>query len=408
MYLVKHKQTDDLFIKENRIEHMYRNPLNFIRALCLTKLRMVLTLLTCVFAIWGLSGLIFKESIETAKANIEQTKPSKTSQPVSVRIQSSQSKFFRTEMNLQGRTAASRIVDIKTEVSGKIREIVAKEGEFVSVNTPILKIAVNDRAVRVDQAKASLKQRRLQVEAARKLAKQSFGTKVRLAEAEAQFSQAKADLVRFNIDLENTIITAPFDGIFNSKTKDLGAFLNAGDTIGVLVDLSPIKVVVQVSERDIGVLKTGILGSVILSDGSLHEGVVNYVASLSDNITRTFRVELIVPNNNTQIRAGLAAQVKLRAKEIKAHKVPQSSLTLSEKGKIGIKVVNKLQQIEFKPVDILNDGINGTWVSGLDDIVNIVVVGQDYVNTGQVVTTVDTSKRDLNEPRDTETVLISE
>jgi multidrug efflux system membrane fusion protein len=149
---------------------------------------------------------------------------------------------------------------------------------------------------------------------------------------------------------------------------------------------------VEVSEKDIGSLKTGMSGSVKLSDGSSYNGTVNYVASLSDNSTRTFRVELVVPNDSAHILAGLAAQVNLPAEEIKAHRIPPSSLTLSDDGRIGVKIVGILKTINFRPVKILNDGVSGTWVSGLEDEVDIVVVGQGYVNTGQLVTTVDVSE----------------
>ena len=264
--------------------------LKFVRTLYTNRVRISLILVLCIGGPWVLSELMSKPSIETANANIDQKASPRISNLVAVRTHKSISKPFQSELLLQGRTAASRFVNLKAEISGKIVEVLAKEGDFVRAGTAILKIAVNDRAVRVEQAKASLNQRRLQVDAARKLAKESFGTQVRLAEAEAQFSQAKVNLLRFNIDLENTIIKAPFDGIFNSKTKDLGAFLNAGDIVGTIVDLSPIKIVVEVSEKDIGSLKTGMPGSIKLSDGSSYNGTVNYVASLSDNSTRTFRV----------------------------------------------------------------------------------------------------------------------
>ena len=367
--------------------------LKFVRTLYTNRVRILLILVLCIGGPWVLSELMSKPSIETANANIDQKASPRISNLVAVRTQKSISKPFQSELLLQGRTAASRFVNLKAEISGKIVEVLAKEGDFVRAGTAILKIAVNDRAVRVEQAKASLNQRRLQVDAARKLAKESFGTQVRLAEAEAQFSQAKVNLLRFNIDLENTIIKAPFDGIFNSKTKDLGAFLNAGDIVGTIVDLSPIKIVVEVSEKDIGSLKTGMPGSIKLSDGSSYNGTVNYVASLSDNSTRTFRVELVVPNDSANILAGLAAQVNLPAEEIKAHQIPPSSLTLSDDGRIGVKIVSVLKTISFRPVKILNDGVSGTWVSGLEDEVDIVVVGQGYVNTGQLVTTVDVSEK---------------
>lgn len=334
---------------------------------------------------WIGSGKISGQGANTSNAKADLAAEIKEEPPVAVRVHQSVAKAFESNITLQGRTAASRMVDLRAEVSGRVEEVLVLEGQSVLSGQPILQIAINDRAARLDQAKASLEQRRIQVEAARSLAKQSYGTQVRLAEAEAQFQQARADVVRFELDLSNTNVKAPFDGILDTRAVDVGAVLNIGDKIGAVVDLDPLKVTAQISERNIRDVFVGKSGTMVLADGSSLTGQISYVASISDQNTRTFKIELLVSNPDSNILAGLAAQLSLPAGERMAHAVPPSVLTLADDGQIGIKTVDKEKKIRFWPVELLDDGSEGTWVAGLPDEATIVIVGQDYVAEGQKV-----------------------
>ena len=340
---------------------------------------------------WIASGMLTSNGSDSTNANAESELNQAEAAPPSVRVQNSTAQSFQSEIILQGRTAASRTVELRAEVSGRAEELLVMEGRPVTKDDAILKIAINDRAARLAQARASVEQRRIQVEAARQLAKQSFGTQVRRAEAEAQFQQARADVVRFELDLANTTVRAPFNGIFDTRETDVGAVLNVGDKIGTVVDLDPLKVTGQISERNVRKVKIGMPGSVVLSDGTEIEGELSYVASVSDPSTRTFKIELLVPNPNSVVLAGLAAQLRLPAGEELAHSVSPSVLTLSDNGQIGIKTVDTNDTIRFWPVTILDDGPQGTWVAGLPPKATIVVVGQDYVAVGQKVDPVTVS-----------------
>lgn len=334
---------------------------------------------------WVGSGMISGSGPDPRNANADQARTPVEPPPISVRVQTSSAEAFQSDITLQGRTAASSNVELRAEVSGRAEKILVQEGQPVTKGQAILKIAVNDREARLNQARAALEQRRIQVEAARQLAKQSFGTQVRLAEAEAQFEQAKADVVRFELDLENTTIRAPLDGIFDTRETDVGAVLNVGDKIGTVVDLDPIKVTGQISERNVRDVEIGMPGRMVLSDGTAVSGEISYVASVSDPNTRTFKIELMVPNQDSQILAGLAAQLRLPAGRRMAHSVSPSVLTLADDGRIGIKTVADDNTVKFWPVEILDDGPDGTWVAGLPNQATIVIVGQDYVAVGQKV-----------------------
>ncbi|MCB2108476.1 MAG: efflux RND transporter periplasmic adaptor subunit, partial [Rhodobacteraceae bacterium] len=313
-----------------------------------------------------------------------------------VRVVRSEAQPYVGGVVLQGRTAASRSVELRAEVSGKLEKVLVDRGQPVTAGQNLFQIAVQDRKVKVDQARAFLEQRRIQVQAARELAKQSFQSQVRLAEAEAQFVQAQADLERFELDLANTLIKAPFDGVLDTRLIDEGAYLNNSDRLGTVVDLDPIKVTAQISERNVSEAEVGMTAKIVLTDGSKIDGKVSYIASVSDPNTRTFTIEALAPNPEGKVLAGLAAQIRLPFGQNLAHLISPSVMTLSDEGRIGIKAVDDENKVKFWPVDIIDDGPEGTWVSGLPDEFTLIVVGQEYVAVGQTVTPVWTEQTDAS------------
>src|SRR3546814_6168800 len=101
--------------------------------------------------------------------------------------------------------------------------------------------------------------------------------------------------------LSYTIIRAPFDGIVDLRLVELGDFVDRGDTNARLVDLDPMLIVTQVNERDVQSLTVGAPGKARLIGGLTVEGRIRHISSVADEATRTFRVELEVPNPDRRI-----------------------------------------------------------------------------------------------------------
>lgn len=337
-------------------------------------------------ALWVASGFFGRDEPPPSRGAPGAADPA-TAAPT-VRVIRSEAKPYVGGVVLQGRTAASRSVDLRAEVSGKLEAFLVDRGQAVTEGQELFQIAVNDRAAKLDQARAFLKQREIQVQAARELAKQSFQSQVRLAEAEAQFAQAEADVERFALDLANTRVKAPFDGVLDTRLVDPGAFLNNGDRLGTVVDLDPIKITAQISERNVSEAKLGMTAKIVLTDGRTIEGQVSYIASVSDPNTRTFTIEATAPNPDGQVLAGLAAQLRLPFGQNVAHLISPSVMTLSDEGRLGVKSVDEENKVRFWPVDIIDDGPDGTWVTGLPESFTLIVVGQEYVGVGQTVSPV--------------------
>src|SRR3546814_14596689 len=88
-------------------------------------------------------------------------------------------------------------------------------------------------------------------------------------------------------------------------------FVDRGDTIARLVDLDPMLIVTQVNERDVQSLTVGAPGKARLIGGLTVEGRIRHISSVADEATRTFRVELEVPNPDRRIANGMTAEITL-------------------------------------------------------------------------------------------------
>ena len=68
-----------------------------------------------------------------------------------------------------------------------------------------------------------------------------------------------------------------------------------------------------------------------------------------------------------------------------AHKIPPSILTLQDDGIVGVKVLSDDNTVIFYPIKKVKDTIDGMWVSGLPDKINLIISGQEYVTSGQKI-----------------------
>jgi multidrug efflux system membrane fusion protein len=160
----------------------------------------------------------------------------------------------------------------------------------------------------------------------------------------------------------------------------------------LVVALDPFLIVGRASEKDVGYITIGDTGWAKLTTGERVEGKVRFVAKSSDQATRTFRVELEVPNPNGAIRDGVTAEMHVAAATVEAHRISPAILSLDERGVMGVRIVDKDRRVRFVPVKIVADGTDGVWVSGLPHEVTIITVGQEYVTEGQEVIAVPEEK----------------
>ena len=104
-------------------------------------------------------------------------------------------------------------------------------------------------------------------------------------------------------------------------------------------------------------------------------------------------MELEIPNAGHKIRSGLTGELTLPLSPIRAHVVSPAVLTLSDGGRIGVRIVDDSDIVRFVPIRILSDSAEGLWVSGLKDGQRLITVGHEYVKAGQKVQPVPESAK---------------
>lgn len=335
-----------------------------------------------VGGLWNLSG-----SPESLDAVSVRAAP-KAAEPTRVRVEILEAQPFVEEIQASGETEAARTVEIRAETDGRVVELPVAEGRAVVEGALLVRLDRAERDAQLAQVKARVQQRSIQFEAARTLASSGFQSQTRRAEALADLEAAKADLAVLEVDIARTAITAPFDGILDRRPAEIGSFVQRGDHVATIVDVNPMLVVAQVSEKDVTKMQIGMTAQTRLTTGTSHIGVVSYIATVADSQTRTFRVEVEIENRDRTIGEGMSAELKVKLAPVKAHPIPPSIFRLDAEGRIGVMLVQDDDVARFVRVEIVGSGENGAYVTGLPDRTRVITVGQELVEDGEVVTPV--------------------
>tara|TARA_B100000676_G_scaffold282691_1_gene308708 strand:- start:643 stop:1773 length:1131 start_codon:yes stop_codon:yes gene_type:complete len=352
--------------------------------------------LAIVAATWVLSGQLGDDGPAVANTvdTGTMTEPSVSAaeddrKPAQVRVATSTAEAFVLELQLTGRTEANREVALRVQTSGRIEAIEVEEGDIVEEGQIIARIALDDRPQRLSRAEALVEQFRIAFEASSELAESGWRAETANAEAFADLRNAHAELAAIRLDIERTEIRAPFTGILESLGIEVGDVVIDGfgenDAVGQIFDMDPIVVVAQVSERELGYLSIGDLGRARLITGDEVEGVLRFIGQVAEPETRTFRIELEIPDPDYRVPGGMTTDIVLPLETIPSHYISPSALSLADDGTLGVKTVDADNKVVFMPVTILADQSDGLWVAGLPFEITLITVGHDYVIDGETV-----------------------
>ncbi|MEO1568009.1 MAG: efflux RND transporter periplasmic adaptor subunit [Pseudomonadota bacterium] len=283
---------------------------------------------------------------------------------------------------LKGRTEADRAVAVKAETTGRVTATPAIEGSVVDAGATLCRLDVEAREVNLNRAKADFDAKAIEWNAARELVDKGWTSTSAAAAAKAMYDAAKASVDAAQIELDRTAIRAPFPGVFDRRAAEVGDFLSPGAECGTVIDLDPIRVVVEATEAQTARFSVGQSAEVELADGRIVDGTVRYVSRTSDGATRTFRVELNVANPDYTIAAGLTASIRVEVGEAPATLVSPALLVLHDDGRVGLRYVDETDRVQFTSVDIIDDAPTGVWVTGLPTGARLMASGQDYIREG--------------------------
>lgn len=288
-------------------------------------------------------------------------------------------------VDLKGSTEPDREVTVRSETSGMVINAQIAEGKFVRAGSILCGLDVESRAARIAETEAGVAAARLDYDAARQLEEKGWTTSNNAASAKATLDRAEAGLKAARIELGKTDIRAPFDGVFEARLAERGDFLTTGAPCGRVVDLDPIIIAVDATEEQIDFIRVGETVDISLATGRQSEGIVRFVSRAASAQTRTFRVEVELPNPDNLIAAGLTATAKIRLGEAPAFQITPASLVLHDDGRIGVRFVDEQNIVQFAEVSIVDDATDGIWVAGVPDGTNLLSAGQDFLREGVAV-----------------------
>jgi multidrug efflux system membrane fusion protein len=293
---------------------------------------------------------------------------------------------------LSGRTEADKKVTLTARTAGVLTELRVRRGSRVEKGDVIAILSDEAREAQVMQAKALVEQRKIELDAKRRLIELNAVPRLELSSLEAQHKAAVASLAVAEAERDRGVVTAPWSGVITELTSEVGgaALSFMGKEFGQLVALDPMLAVVEVSERKRQGVKLGQMTEMRLVSGQTAKGKVRYVSPSASQTTRTYRVEIEIPNADFSIPDGITVEVAIPLDPLPATRIPRSALTYSSAGQLGVRTVNAEGVVEFLAITILEDDQSFMWVGGMADGARLIVQGQDFVREGQKVDAVST------------------
>jgi multidrug efflux system membrane fusion protein len=339
-------------------------------------------ILTILAFLWVLSG---GDSSDKGTDAVNQEPSEAAPKLFKVKVRDITAKKMQDIIQLQGEIAPARSIVIKAETSGRIEGRYAEKGERVKQNATLVKIDINDRQARLDQAEAILKLRQAEFQAGQQLKTKKMISGNQLEQAVANVASAKAEVKKINVEIQHTSIRAAFAGILNDIHVEQGDYVASGDPVAALIDDRHLKIIAQVPQQHAAKLALGQDVEAELLDGAKIKGKLSYISNQAASATRTFEIEAIAEPDARKLRAGQSARVRLSLGERSAHKVATSMLELSADGTIFVNGVDENNTVVKVPVEIIRSESDGIWLAGIPETFRLITVGQAFVSKGQQV-----------------------
>jgi len=304
-------------------------------------------------------------------------------------------------LELTGNTQAIYTVQLVARVAGYLEQVLFQDGQIVKKGQPLFAIQRNTYEDNLRRAEAAIAQNRSQLQYAEsQFARYSsliqdnaiaqadldnWRYQRDLAEANLRSAETQRDLAK--LDLDYTLVTAPFDGRMDRRQVDPGNLVGSGGStvLASINQIDPIYVYFNISDHDLARLRRrarGIPGSsdsrnwsvqvgLPGEDGYPHQGNLDFAAISLTTTTGSLLMRGILPNRDGGILPGLYARVRVPLEQKAAFLVPEVAIGHDQQGSY-VFVVNEKNVVERRSVKTgpavealraIDDGLTGKeWV----------------------------------------------
>ncbi|TVP76892.1 MAG: efflux RND transporter periplasmic adaptor subunit [Thioalkalivibrio sp.] len=327
--------------------------------------------------IWIASGVLTREPPEPTEAP--------EWEPMRVLVEDRVAQPVEQLLILQGRIEPHLRVMVRVETAGQVERWAVVAGTVVDPGDELATLAMDDREARRRQAIARLRGRQSEFQATQRLVENQHVPEIDLEVAEAELEAARAELEAIELEIRHTRIRAPIPGVLEQRLAERGEFLSIGDAVGEVISNDPLLAVVQVPQHQIGRMSLGLPARIRLADGRRAEGIVRFVGTVAAPETRTFRVEIEIPNPERALPSGISARVEIPTDTVLAHRVSPAIISLDQAGRVGVKTVDAEDRVVFHSIEVVRTEPEGVWITGAPYEARLITVGQGFVMAGEQV-----------------------
>jgi RND family efflux transporter MFP subunit len=289
--------------------------------------------------------------------------------PMTVQLTKVSRASLQAYVEVVGSLVGAQTVDIVPRAQGRLQTMAVRIGDAVSKGQVLAKVEDQELREQLRQADASfevaratIRQREADLSFARTnldrnkslfdrqlLPRQSLddaearyqASQAQLDLAQAQLQQASSRREELRINLGNTTVLSPVTGFVAKRLVDPGAFVTQNVILLSVVDISTVRLVVNLVERDLRKVSVGAGGSVTVDayPGEQFTGRVARVAPVLDPATRTAEMEVEIPNARARLKPGMYARVRLISDNKENALVVPKSAVIDSQGRKGVYLV---------------------------------------------------------------------
>ena len=313
---------------------------------------------------------------------------------------------FHDQITLVGRTEAWISGNIVAEISGQVESVDAAEGVWVKADTPLIKVDAEQLRYNLNAKTAEAKEAQYQanlanthLERARELFSQNLISQAGMDSAlawagieQARSARLEAERKKLEVDLRNAAIRAPYDGFTGRKLTDVGQWVTPGQPVFEMVDLSKIRVRVDLPERYFGQLSIGSDASISASING-HAEIIGTVTGISPNASaeaHTFPVIIEVDNSDGYLGGGMLVRSRVNLNKSFTSLAVSKDAIIRQGDQTMIYTIDEGKAAPI-PVTIGSTSRNYVAVSGegIAEGMPVVVRGNERIFPGSPVMTAD-------------------
>ena len=283
--------------------------------------------------------------------SVKETKQQKA-RVVAVKTVKIQLAEFKDIVQALGTTRANEQVLITSKYSDLVDEISFEDGQRVKKGDILVRLNHQEEVAKVRELEANLAESVAQLNRFQDLLKKKATSKSELDQQDAKTKAISAQLMSARTKLNDLTIKAPFDGNLGFREISVGAYIDSGDVITSLDDLSIIKVDFSIPERFLTTIAVGqiITATNIAYQEAIFSGVITTIDTRIDAQTRTLKIRAQIPNDDFKLRPGMLLNVEIERHTDTVLQVPESAVIPVE-DKHFVYVINN-NKAQRKRIDI--------------------------------------------------------